>query len=259
MNHYQTLGVPPNATQAEIKSAFRKKVKKVHPDINPGKSDQEFIKLNEAYEVISNASTRSLYDLYLQGVPVKTDLTTSSSQDRYRENYKRKRARTERERVASQVVYKQKFYRKLRFVNAICLLISLIFTFDYHTTPREYTFVPSSVEYERLETIIYLKNGNRIKTSDGFYGQHSLADSEEITLYSSGLLSIPMRLSKKDVNKRFLVKGNIYVFGNGIGFLMFLFSVIVVGNKNYTDPRLTCGVFAVLMLIWAMGITLVYS
>lgn len=64
MNHYQILGIERNATDEQIKSAYRKLAKKYHPDVNGGDKSSEdmFKKVNEAYEVLSNAASRLAYD-----------------------------------------------------------------------------------------------------------------------------------------------------------------------------------------------------
>ncbi len=63
-DYYQILGVSRNATQEEIKSAFRKLAMKYHPDKNPGNKEAEakFKEINEAYEVLSDPQKRKLYD-----------------------------------------------------------------------------------------------------------------------------------------------------------------------------------------------------
>jgi len=63
---YQVLGVTRNATQDEIKSAYRKLAMKHHPDRNPGNKDAEeqFKKINAAYEVLSDDHKRQMYDQY---------------------------------------------------------------------------------------------------------------------------------------------------------------------------------------------------
>jgi curved DNA-binding protein len=63
-DYYQTLGVGKNATEKEIKSAFRKLAQKYHPDRNPGdkRSEERFKDLNEAYEVLGDAEKRAKYD-----------------------------------------------------------------------------------------------------------------------------------------------------------------------------------------------------
>lgn len=62
---YETLGVSKTATEAEIKSAFRKSAKKYHPDVNkePGAAEK-FKEINEAYEVLSDPNKRKQYDQF---------------------------------------------------------------------------------------------------------------------------------------------------------------------------------------------------
>ena len=63
---YEVLGIGKNATDAEIKSAYRKLAKKYHPDLNPGnKEDEEkFKEVNEANDVLSDPQKRQRYDQF---------------------------------------------------------------------------------------------------------------------------------------------------------------------------------------------------
>jgi curved DNA-binding protein CbpA len=65
-NYYQILGVPNNASCQSIKKAFRCKAKELHPDVNQTTSNQHFLKINEAYQVLSNCEKRRIYDLRLK-------------------------------------------------------------------------------------------------------------------------------------------------------------------------------------------------
>ncbi|MTI95640.1 MAG: molecular chaperone DnaJ [Firmicutes bacterium] len=63
---YQTLGVSKNASQEEIKKAYRKLARKYHPDHNPGDKSAEvkFKELKKAYDIIGDANRREQYDNY---------------------------------------------------------------------------------------------------------------------------------------------------------------------------------------------------
>ncbi|MEL0291456.1 MAG: DnaJ domain-containing protein, partial [Aquiluna sp.] len=62
-DHYQVLGVSPDASAEEIKKAYRKLARELHPDNNPSEDAQERFKLvTHAYEVLSDPNSRAQYD-----------------------------------------------------------------------------------------------------------------------------------------------------------------------------------------------------
>ncbi|MBI5707169.1 MAG: DnaJ domain-containing protein [Armatimonadetes bacterium] len=62
--HYEVLGVPKNASQGDIKSAYRKLALKYHPDRAPGEGEK-FLEASSAYEVLSDTARRQDYDRLL--------------------------------------------------------------------------------------------------------------------------------------------------------------------------------------------------
>lgn len=65
-DYYEVLGVGKNATEDEIKKAYRKLAMQYHPDRNPGnkEAEEKFKEAAEAYEVLSNADKRAKYDRF---------------------------------------------------------------------------------------------------------------------------------------------------------------------------------------------------
>ncbi|MBQ8606076.1 MAG: molecular chaperone DnaJ [Clostridia bacterium] len=65
-DYYEVLGIDKNASDDDIKKAFKKMAKKYHPDLNPGDADAEakFKEINEAYGVLSDPEKKSRYDQF---------------------------------------------------------------------------------------------------------------------------------------------------------------------------------------------------
>ncbi|MBG6131869.1 curved DNA-binding protein [Aquimarina sp. EL_43] len=66
IDYYKILGISKNASDSDIKKAYRKLARKYHPDLNPNdkEAERKFKEINEANEVLSNPENRKKYDQY---------------------------------------------------------------------------------------------------------------------------------------------------------------------------------------------------
>lgn len=81
-DYYKVLGISKEASQEEIKKAFRQLARKYHPDLNQGNKDSEekFKEINEAFQVLSNPQKKAQYDQYGNSAFTAEDLRGFRSQ-----------------------------------------------------------------------------------------------------------------------------------------------------------------------------------
>jgi molecular chaperone DnaJ len=90
-DYYKILGVSRNASEKEIKQAYRSLARKYHPDINPSDKSAEvkFKEINAAYEVLSNPDKRKKYDQFGEQWEYADQFAKSGGQERVRWDFGR--------------------------------------------------------------------------------------------------------------------------------------------------------------------------
>jgi molecular chaperone DnaJ len=123
-NHYQTLKVDPNASQREIKQAYRRLVKLFHPDSHLETADhEEIIRINAAYEILGDSQSRLNYDQKLrddcQKVNSSRQQRTASAQKYYQVTRKKGRDADEQVEEWLRLVYQPVNRLLCRILNSL--------------------------------------------------------------------------------------------------------------------------------------------
>src|SRR5881392_4265039 len=87
IDYYKVLGVDKNATQGDIKKAYRKLARKLHPDLNPNdkEANKKFQQANDLNEVLSDPEKRKKYDKYGK------DWEQGEEYEKYRQTHQQQR------------------------------------------------------------------------------------------------------------------------------------------------------------------------
>lgn len=86
-DYYQILGVKRDASEKEVKQAYRRLARKHHPDVNPGDkaAESKFKEVNQAYEVLSDKDKRQKYDRFGDQWQYADQFTQQQTQQRYQQ------------------------------------------------------------------------------------------------------------------------------------------------------------------------------
>ena len=112
MNHYEVLGIKKTASQNEIREAYKKLVKKYHPDLYQGDktfAEKKTQSINAAYETLSDPELRKKYD---DEITPKTYTTSNSSDYKYNTNYYNQRNTNNSSSAYSYDNYKRNNYNQ---------------------------------------------------------------------------------------------------------------------------------------------------
>lgn len=94
-DYYVVLGVTRDASDGDIKRAFRELARKHHPDVNPADGGEQFREINEAYAVLSDSDTRARYDRWGHGDDAASGLSAvvDAAQDLWNDVVRRRRGK----------------------------------------------------------------------------------------------------------------------------------------------------------------------
>jgi hypothetical protein len=172
INHYDILGLKPNAGHADIKLAFRQLAKLYHPDKNP-EGIEQFEKILKAYEVLSDPVLKAAYDYKLdyhlsqaQKPAAKAATTKTWSFDEkemkrrqyFNENYKKSNRTTEQYAAEMETKKSYNEYKYIFFATPIAVILFLLIM--KLAMPVQPTLMKSNVPVQKQEEPSQLSMGD---------------------------------------------------------------------------------------------------
>lgn len=223
--YYNILGLEESASEAEIKTAYRKLALQFHPDVNPG-SEAKFLKISEAYQKIINNKETNLSDLSTNYSEEKIFvrkynkwLTKSEFEalKRATEFYQKKVLNEEEQLAKDFTELKNSIvYKSFKYIFILGLLFNCLLLADYIITPKQTKTIVTSFEtrvtqkenpiknvvYEIYNSHISLTDQNKVVSSVVLTGNVSnfiqLGDS--IALFESAIFKVNLSLKRDILN-----------------------------------------------------------
>ncbi len=162
---YEVLGIERNATQAQIKAAFKRMAMKYHPDRNPGnkQAEETFKTVNEAYHTLSDSQKRLHYDSRFYWVKQDYD-------DRYWQEIKRRRYQQWKKAQEDRDYYRfDKNYFKIQGLAFLVFIIMAGFCFGVIHTAHYYV--------ERQQRAKWMANSQSLRQVNGLFDQGKFDDA----------------------------------------------------------------------------------
>jgi curved DNA-binding protein CbpA len=249
-DYYKILGISRKADSEEIKKSFRKLAIAYHPDHNPSKDAEAFIKeVIEAYDVLDDPQKRAVYDSLLNDAGRSDEPARRPHRDpRYR-----RRAPDPNYKSESQEMFEmmQTYLSYALFVSWATLAFCIFLLFDFSLKPREQTevikgFALSPYRSESSGRFI-TDRGHQFKISRE--AAAAFRNGESITVAYSPILTVPLFFRNERTHQKTTIPATIYGSFSFAPVCLLLTSITGVVYRRGTMFRFNLGIVNFLLLM----------
>jgi hypothetical protein len=248
MNPYEVLGVAPDATESEIKAAYRKAVKKYHPDSTKNADTTMVALVNEAYEMIMEPHRGNVY------VTTTHWTETEVVEEDPREAYKREYLRQKREEAQAARETELRLFRRLYKVNVAIAVLAFLLVIDEFLPKLEYN-EPVISEWVQERTVKRSKYYVHFMKTPHFtvaipHDVHfDFRANPEITIEASPLFRIPTQIYHKGNEKGFKPIRTLFSFAVPFPYILLCFSMMCVAFRRHSPFAFSLSFGPSIMLI----------
>jgi hypothetical protein len=237
MNPYDVLGVPSDATASQIKAAYRKAVKKHHPDATKVADTTMVAMLNEAYELLSDPQKKLAYDTMRYGV------INVIVEDDPRAVYKKEFLRRKQAQAEARLAKEKRLFRRLYKCNILLAVLSLILIVDEILPTLEYQDMPTHEWIDNMRgkrMHFYMNNLETlhfdITISQQVSYEYELDDPHPIRIEASPIFQVPtqVEIPVKDGVVEFEPLNTLYSYAFPFHYALLFFSGFTISFREYS-------------------------
>ena len=277
MDYYEILGVPRNATQTEIRNAYRKLAKLYHPDRNNSdEAKSAMVLINEAYETLSDSDKKREYDQPI--FTIETPVAKEDPKAAYRREFIRKKQQEKRVEREALIQFKRKigdFFAKLNYVTAFAGAILTIDNYLPTVTYNEKFMKGVGLEsnnseryqYTRTDTAMVNYDRYIIKTTKFiivvpnivYLTKYPETIDKTLLVEVSPILRVPKYVSmgsQQGIYKPFPIERTIYSIGDNFPLFILipaLFVILFRYQGCLVGVFMTVEFFSVVILLTSIG------
>ena len=262
MNPYEVLQIPSNASASQIKEAYRRAVKKFHPDVSKGIGDDSIKLVNEAYAILSDPERKARYDL--GGVFVTQHVAEEDPRELYKREYIRKKRMEALEKKAREKRIFDVLYKINLGVFTIAFLLvldSFLPTITRHELGIDERIREVRVRHSSHRIRYILTENRRLAIPSESYFNHDYSKPKPLTIEFSPLFRVPREVRLAHDGKEIVFEPirTIFSFFIPFHYLLLTVSGVALVTRSHTSFTFSYSFTPPLILLLCVIIFLVLA